>query len=110
MVNLSTEQLLVKKEKVTNYLLNIDHPDGRSKANFFISHGFSRSEWKSFAGALRKHAKENAPVSEEKNQFGTKYVIEGFMETPVTKKVLIRSVWMVKIDSEQPELITAYPI
>jgi len=43
-------------------------------------------------------------------RFGTKYIIEGEVETPLQVKVIIRTVWMVALHTDIPKLITAYPI
>lgn len=105
-----SEQLLIEKEKVTKYLLNTDHPDGRSKAQLFIRHGFDPLEWDTFKDAIQKHAEDHPVISELGTLFGTKYIIEGSLETPSSKKLLIRSVWMIRINEQQATLITAYPI
>ncbi len=110
MKQFTADQLLIEEQKVRQYLLNTDHPDGGSKARFFIRHGFDPSGWRTFARAIRNHAMLFPVKSEQKTPFGTKYVIEGFLETPKFNKVLIRSVWMIRINEQNPILITVYPI
>ncbi len=34
-------EVVVQKEKITEYLLNKSHPDGMSKAKFFLGLGFT---------------------------------------------------------------------
>jgi len=36
--------LEVGQDKILNYLLSPEHPDGKSKAAFFIGFGFSRAD------------------------------------------------------------------
>jgi hypothetical protein len=52
----NAEFAVVEREKVTEYLLNPEHPDNGGKAAFFVALGFSRSDWGTFANALRKLA------------------------------------------------------
>jgi predicted nucleic acid-binding Zn ribbon protein len=43
---------LVERQKITEYLLNREHPDNGGKADFFIALGFSVNEWETLAEAL----------------------------------------------------------
>jgi hypothetical protein len=63
----SSEHALVAERKVVDYLLSETHPDGRGKARFFSDHGFSISEWRTLAEALRRHVAEH-PVVESGNR------------------------------------------
>ena len=45
----------VDEGKVVGYLRSSQHPDGRSKAAFFGSFGFSAGRWERLADALRDH-------------------------------------------------------
>jgi hypothetical protein len=46
-------------EKITNYLLNLSHPDGGPKAQFFINGGFSGDRPELLALALLDHFRHN---------------------------------------------------
>jgi len=46
------ERAFVRPEKITRYLLSVDHPVGRHKARFFIDFGFSLSFWQQLETAL----------------------------------------------------------
>ena len=43
----------VDREKVTDYLLDREHPENGGKADFFIALGFHKEKWQAFANALR---------------------------------------------------------
>ena len=101
------KQFIVEEEKVTRYLLNTDHPDGGSKARLFTHHGFDSSEWKVFARALCKQAVSHPVNMVQETPCGNKYVIDGVIETPVNKEILVRTIWMIKMEKENPELVTA---
>lgn len=104
------QKFFVSEEKIKQYLLNTDHPDGGNKARFFVNYGFRPKKWQILADALCKQAQNHLVKEKEKTTYGTKYVIEGVIHTPVSKNVLIRTVWIIKMNSEVFELITAYPI
>lgn len=100
----------VSRAKVLDYLLSDSHPDGRGKARFFVSHGFSRAEWQRLAGALRIHAMTYRVASAVETGFGTRYVIEGALEAPDGRLPAARTVWLIRTGHEVPEFVTAYPI
>jgi hypothetical protein len=47
---------IVQKEKITEYLLNPNHPDNGGKAAFFKAGGYRREEWHALAHSFRKIA------------------------------------------------------
>jgi hypothetical protein len=72
-----SEPLRVDREKVVQYLLNHEHPDGRGKALYFERFGFKASEWETLATALRAHGRTHEVVSVVESRFGTRYIVEG---------------------------------
>ena len=104
------ERAYVRRKKVVDYLLSLTHPEGRGKAAFFRRFGFHPEEWDVLADALRRHAAEHDVAQEEPSPFGTRYVIEGTIETPSGRTPRIRSVWFVERDDDVPRLVTAYPL
>ena len=103
------ERAVVLEEKITLYLLNLDHDKGRSKAIFFLGVGFTIPAWRDFAHALCLHLCSNPVIKVESNRYGTKYIVEGRMISPVGVTSIVRSVWIVRPSSPYPHLITAYP-
>jgi hypothetical protein len=55
-------EVIVPRNKVQNYLLDLSHPIGADKARFFLHFGFRREEWSLLADAFQKHVLEN-PVA-----------------------------------------------
>jgi hypothetical protein len=100
----------VSEKKVKRYLLNTDHPDGGNKAKFFINCGFQLSAWRIFAEVLCEQAENNPVKTIVDTSYGTKYVIDGVIDTLTHKKVSIRTVWIKKTNEQRHKLITAYPI
>ena len=104
------EQAIIRGEKLEKYLLNTSHPDGASKARFFMQRGFSTESPVDLKTALLEHAMQGELVEEIPNQFGTKYVLKGFLQCPDGTSPLVRSIWIIENGKNIPELITAYPL
>ncbi len=105
----NAELVRVDREKVAEYLLAVDHPDGSSKARFFIGLGYRIERWEILVDALRTHGREHAIVNVVESEFGTRYTVEGELGTPDGRNPRVRTVWMVEKGSDIPRLITAYP-
>lgn len=101
---------VVPAEKIIGYLLSFSHPDGRGKAQFFARFGFSAGNWQVLASALLDHAAHNEVARVENSSFGTRYIVEGIMETPDGRKPVVRSVWFIEHGSRTPRFVTAYPL
>jgi len=90
-------------------LLSEIQPIGRSKALFFKNLGYDDKE----AGTLEQDiiaiAQGEAVSDVQISPFGTKYVIEGTIQTPGGTTVTLRTVWIIESDDPQPRLVTAYP-
>lgn len=56
-------QAYVSREKIVDYLLCAEHPDGSSKAKFFMRFGFSVADWSEMSEALRKHGQDNPSLT-----------------------------------------------
>ena len=103
------ERAEVPPEKITDYLLRPDHPEGAAKARFFLARGFSTNEGEVFTRAIVDQARGKIAI-EIKGDFGTKYVIEGPISCPDGSRPRIRTVWMVAHGTENPRLVTAHPL
>ena len=106
----NASQAVLSSAKILDYLLSDSHPDGRSKARFFASHGFSKSDWGQLAAALRSHALSHPVRQAVETHFGVRYVIEGGLSSPDGRTPSIRTVWFIRSGHEIPEFVTAYPV
>jgi hypothetical protein len=103
------ENAIVDREKIVSYLLNSTHPDNEGKARFFLGVGFDQTNWQLLAAALRRTA-QNQPISKMMaSPHGTKYIVDGRIQTPSGKTPLVRAVWIVDVGFQTPRLVTAYP-
>jgi hypothetical protein len=104
------ERAQVSRAKVVDYLLNTIHPDGQTKARFFLRFGFSIDSWEAMAAALVQHAQEHDVTSVKTSSHGVEYVIEGELHTPDERNPSVRSVWIIDSGDDVPRVVTAYPI
>jgi len=102
------EQALVPQAKITAYLLSLNHEDGRSKARFFMSFGFTVEQWQTLAEALLAHAAAHEITKIEPSPFGMRYVIEGIISAPDGRTPQIRTVWFIEDGEDRARLVTAY--
>jgi hypothetical protein len=101
--------VIIPERKIKGYLLSSSHPSGRYKAEFFFKFGFSLENWYLLVDALRKHAKLNEVTRIEKNEFGTRYVIEGPLISPDGRSPDVRVIWFNEDGEHLLRLVTVYP-
>ena len=100
---------IVSQEKIVGYLLNPLHPDGAGKAQFFDALGFHVDQWIALADALRNVIAAAEATSRVDSAHGTKYIVDGSIDTPSGRIVRVRTVWIVDAGESSPRLVTAYP-
>ena len=103
-------QVRVEEEKITRYLLDPSHPTGRNKARFFSQFGYSAEQWWVLAEALRSHGARHEVVKVVDTEYGTRYGVDGTIETPDGRRPGVRTVWQVDRGDGGPRLVTAYPL
>jgi len=104
------EKAEVSETKIVKYLLSTTHRAGKSKAAFFMAHGFDPRRWDELDTALRQHAMDNEVAREEKTIFGTRYVIDGVLKARDGRLLSVRTVWFVDDDGDVPRFVTAHPL
>ena len=95
-------------EKVRDYLLNPEHPDGGSKATWFQSLGYGRDRWHELAMDLLALAATCEEFATVRTPFGVKYVVKGRIGRGSHRSASVLAVWIVEGD-RPPRLVTAYP-
>jgi hypothetical protein len=106
---LNAEQLIVEREKISDYLLNPLHRYGAAKAKFFTAFGFRADSWETLVDALREHGRTQPIVRAYETGFGSRSIVEGELNTP-DGRPCVRSVWQFDEGTIAPRLITAYPL
>ena len=105
----AADRAVVELTKLTDYLLNAGHPDNGGKARFFEALGFSATEPKLLVAALKDLAASGEVVLQVSSAHGTKYVVDGHLESPGGRRFFVRAIWIVDKGQELPRLVTAYP-
>ena len=98
----------VEEQKVRRYLLDLDNPKGRAKAEYFMRRGFTLGAWEIMRDALVQQGVSNPVVKTTDTQYGKRYVVECSCPTPDGSNPCIRSVWEVVPTDKRPRLITAH--
>jgi hypothetical protein len=101
-------RLRVDELKILEYLLS--HSNGQGKAAFFFGFGFQPEKWMTLADALKSQARRNPVVVEVDSPYGTRYSVDGELETPGGRRPRVRTVWILERNSDEPRLITAHPV
>ena len=99
----------IPRAKIDLYLLNPDHPDGASKAKFFSSLGFDRSEAQVLIDALHRHAEDRHIDQEVVTLFGRKTTLKCRIETPDGRNPCVLAVWVRDDVSGDQNFVTACP-
>jgi|SRR3989344_9171935 len=105
----SSEQAVVPEKKLTGYILSETHAVGRFKAKFFRQLGFNETNVDSLRKEIINLAQTQEVKGVETSIYGTKYIVEGTIMTPIGKSVKIRTVWIVEKGKDQPIFVTVYP-
>ena len=99
----------VPPEKLTDYLLNEQHPVGGSKAKWFRSLGYDSADPAVLEKDLLELVRNSDDYSEKSSPFGTKYVVSGKISAPNGDEANLTTVWIIESGEDQPRLVTAYP-
>ena len=106
----NSNNAFIPKGKLTDYILSESHSVGSSKAKYFRGLGFDEKNVNQLANSLLLIAKKNEVKKVRKFTYGTNYMIEGVIKTPIGKNVEIITVWFRKSDRSRPSFVTAYPV
>jgi hypothetical protein len=104
------DNIHIPPEKLTAYLLSETHAVGRSKARFFQSIGFDTRNVNVLRQQLLDIALDNEVSEVIPSIYGTKYIIEGILQTSIAGPVRVRTVWIIETEQNHPRLITVYPL
>lgn len=95
----------IPASKLDGYLLNRSHDLGWSKANYFFEHGVNTTNL--LKNVLLQIISQGSPTEEIKNEFGSKYIVDG---TIVDFNIRLRTVWIVLKGENICRFVTAYPL
>jgi hypothetical protein len=105
----SAADALIASEKIVDYLLNVDHPDGGPKARVLLSAGFDRDRPGESERALREQHLTRDARPGKPSPFGTKYEITGALQGR-RGSVVVESIWIIRHGETMPRLVTVVPV
>jgi len=104
------ESAYIPSPKLHDYLLSKTHPVGRWKARFFRALGFDETNVEVLEQGLIAIAHSEDVKDVIPSVYGTKYVIEGSLQTPTGSLVQVQTVWIIDAGQDRPSFVTAYPV
>src|SRR5262245_42177299 len=105
----NADRAVIAQSKVRDYLLNVEHKRGGSKARLLASMGYNSSNWQRLADDIRQNHVGAEVVETVETEYGPQYTIVAPITGPVGRTVMFRSVWQVDLGTDFPRLITMYP-
>lgn len=102
------ERAIVPIDKILDYCLNPEHPDGKHKARVFksaLNLGIEDAETLRRALLGVVHREISTPT--KRNVYGQKYVID-FEMSHSGRTAEVRTVWIVRDDEDFPRFVTCY--
>jgi hypothetical protein len=103
------ENAHIPPSKLADYLVSETHPVGRWKARFLRAVGFDEANVRALGQGLIAIALSEDVKDVVSSAYGTKYIIEGLLETPIGSLVRVQTVWIIDMGEDRPRFVTAYP-
>jgi hypothetical protein len=103
------QRAVIAAAKIRDYLLSASHPVGRFKAPFFASLGYTVADWQRLEQDLLVLAGSGEGEPGRDSPYGQKYEIRGTLNGPSGKSASVLTVWIVRLESDVPEFVTAFP-
>jgi len=102
------EKAIVDNRKLQDYLLSPTHPVGRFKARYFAELGYEATDWEVLEADLKATLDSDA-ANTIRSEFGTKFTIQGSIISPIGRRAIVTTVWIILSNEETPRFVTAYP-
>ena len=102
-------QAVIAQDKLCDYLLNLAHRRGGSKARLLTSIGYRPDEWQRLEADLRRQHLTHDVDQVVDTDYGPRYEIVAPLNGPGGLTVTFRSVWQIDIGTDAPRLITLFP-
>jgi hypothetical protein len=104
------EKTYIPSPKLHEYLLSKTHSVGKWKARFFRSLGFDETNADVLEQRLIAIAHAEDVMEVVVSTHGTKYVVDGLLQSPDGRMVQVRTIWNVDVGQDRPRFVTAYPL
>ena len=105
----NVEKATINPNKLTGYALNPEHPVGGNKARVFESAlGYNQSNASDLMNQIYEKLPQNEAVLGKLDQYGQRYTADIPITGPNGNTVNVRTGWIIKPDSDVPELTTIF--
>jgi hypothetical protein len=98
----------IAQEKLTEYLLNIRHKRGGTKAQLLARFGYTVQHWRRLEADIRSGLDAEVDLVRP-TEYGMRYEIRMTLQTPRGLPLTVRTIWQIDDGREVPRLITLYP-
>ena len=105
----NSDSAYVPPVKLSDYLLDEQHPTGGSKAIWFRSLGYETASPAVLEQDLLKQLQASENYTMKSSPFGIKYVVAGKISAPNGVQANVTTVWIIEPPDDRPRLVTAYP-
>jgi hypothetical protein len=105
----NADQAVIARDKLCDYLLNVAHRRGGSKARLLMAMGYQVAQWQVLEAHLRaQHLTANVDCVVD-TEYGPRYEVVAPLVGAAGWSVTFRSVWQIDTGTESPRLITMHP-
>jgi len=99
----------IDPRKLTDYALNPNHPVGGNKAKVFESAlGYNQSNASQLMKQIQKNLPNTPATLGKADQYGQRYTVDMLIKGPNGKTATVRTGWIIKSDSNTPEMTTLF--
>ena len=99
---------IIAQEKLTEYLLNVSHKRGGTKARLLGQFGYTVQNWGQLEADIRSCLEIDVAVVRT-TDYGIRYEIRMTLQTPSGMPLTVRTIWQMDEGTSFPRLITLYP-
>ncbi|MEA5421347.1 hypothetical protein VB712_19150 [Spirulina sp. CCNP1310] len=103
------DQAIINSNKLVEYVLNVDHDRGGTKAKKLLSYGYHPKQWQRLEWDIRRYHLELDVLQIKETDYGIRYEIQGALMTPIDQPLLIKTIWQIDIGTTIPRFITLFP-
>lgn len=105
----NADKAIISPEKLRDYLLNLGHRRGSSKARILQSCGYRADDWHLLEVDLRRQHLPLEPAETKESPYGQRFEIRAPIKTPSGRMVIFESIWQIDLGLAIPRFITMYP-
>lgn len=103
------ENAVIAPDKLTDYLLNVEHKRGGAKARLLVQFGYNSEDWQQLEADIRLYHLDAEVDVVKYTMYGTRYEIRAPLKTPSGRTLTIKTIWQIDDGTDFPRLITLFP-